>query len=210
MIAVRARLGRVAGNYLPDLVYGANDGIITTFAVVSGVVGASLANKVVVILGLANLFADGLSMGASNYLSRRSTAERELVARREAGRHGLATSAGFVVAGALPLAAYLLPFADGTRFRLAVGIAVGALRGRRRPHARHSARPAPQRRGDARGRFGRRRGRLRDRRARGHGHLSAVVSRSRSRRAPRCSSDAPRGRWTRQRRKELLRCASAM
>jgi vacuolar iron transporter family protein len=129
MIAVRARLGRVAGHYLPDLVYGANDGIITTFAVVSGVVGASLANRVVVILGLANLFADGLSMGASNYLSRRSTAERALVARREAGRHGLATSGGFVVAGALPLAAYLLPFADGTRFPLAVGIAVGALFG---------------------------------------------------------------------------------
>ena len=45
-------LSRLAGHYLPDLVYGANDGIITTFAVVSGVVGASLSERVIVILGL--------------------------------------------------------------------------------------------------------------------------------------------------------------
>jgi VIT1/CCC1 family predicted Fe2+/Mn2+ transporter len=127
MIAARPRLGRVASHYLPDLVYGANDGIITTFAVVSGVVGASLANTVVVILGLANLVADGLSMGASNYLARRSTSDDELVERREAGRHGLATTGGFVVAGVLPLVAYLLPFPDASRFPVAVGIAAAAL-----------------------------------------------------------------------------------
>lgn len=119
--------GRVAGTYLPDVVYGANDGIVTTFAVVSGVVGASLANSVVIVLGLANLVADGLSMGASNYLARRSTVAAELVARREAGRHGVATTLGFVVAGALPLAAYLLPLRDAARFPTAVGLAAGAL-----------------------------------------------------------------------------------
>ena len=69
-------LGRLAGHYLPDLVYGANDGIITTFAVVSGVVGAALSERVIVILGFANLVADGFSMGASNYLARRSQLER--------------------------------------------------------------------------------------------------------------------------------------
>jgi vacuolar iron transporter family protein len=127
MTAARPRLGRVAGHYLPDLVYGANDGIITTFAVVSGVVGASLANTVIVILGLANLVADGLSMGASNYLARRSTTEDELVARREAARHGVATTGGFVAAGVLPLVAYLLPLADGARFPVAVATAAGAL-----------------------------------------------------------------------------------
>ena len=66
-IARPPAFGRLAGHYLPDLVYGANDGIITTFAVVSGVVGASLSERVIVILGLANLVADGFSMGASNY-----------------------------------------------------------------------------------------------------------------------------------------------
>lgn len=89
-------------------------------------VGASLANRVVVILGLANLVADGLSMGASNYLARRST-EGELVARGEAGRHGLATTVAFVAAGVLPLAAYLLPLPEDDRFPVAVAIAGTAL-----------------------------------------------------------------------------------
>ncbi len=57
-----------ARHYLPDLVYGANDGIITTFAVVCGVVGANLSVRIILILGFANLVADGFSMGASNFL----------------------------------------------------------------------------------------------------------------------------------------------
>ena len=121
------RLGRLASHYLPDLVYGANDGIITTFAVVSGVVGASLANTVIVILGLANLVADGLSMGASNYLARRSTVEDELVPRLEAGKHGAATILGFLAAGILPLLAYLVPLPDDGRFAIAVVTAAAAL-----------------------------------------------------------------------------------
>jgi len=60
------------GKYIGDLIYGANDGIITTFAVVAGAVGASLSPVVIIILGFANIFADGISMGASNYLSIRS------------------------------------------------------------------------------------------------------------------------------------------
>ena len=92
-------LSRLAGHYLPDLVYGANDGIITTFAVVSGVVGASLSERVIVILGLANLVADGFSMGASNYLARRSHVEEDLADRRDALRHAFATIVGFVIAG---------------------------------------------------------------------------------------------------------------
>ena len=54
-------------NYLRDWVYGGIDGAITTFAIVAGVVGAGLSAKVILILGLANLLADGLSMAASNY-----------------------------------------------------------------------------------------------------------------------------------------------
>lgn len=56
------------GKYLRDVVYGANDGIITTFAVVSGVAGAALSHNIVIILGFSNLIADGISMGMSNYL----------------------------------------------------------------------------------------------------------------------------------------------
>lgn len=54
-------------SYVRDFVYGGIDGAVTTFAVVAGVVGASLASKVILILGLANLLADGFSMAASNY-----------------------------------------------------------------------------------------------------------------------------------------------
>ena len=57
-----------SGQYLKDIVYGANDGIITTFAIVAGVAGAGLGSKVIVLLGFANLLADGFSMAASNYL----------------------------------------------------------------------------------------------------------------------------------------------
>src|SRR5687767_9461255 len=61
-----------ARHYVRELIYGANDGIITTFAVVAGVAGGGLSLRVVLIIGAANLFADGLSMAAGNYLSIRS------------------------------------------------------------------------------------------------------------------------------------------
>ncbi|MBX7072090.1 MAG: VIT1/CCC1 transporter family protein [Pirellulales bacterium] len=59
-------------SYLRDLVYGAVDGTVTTFAVVSGAAGANLAGTVAIILGAANLLADGFSMAAGNYLSTRA------------------------------------------------------------------------------------------------------------------------------------------
>jgi len=62
--------------YLKDVVYGSIDGIITTFAVVSGVIGASLGYGIIVVLGLANLLADGFSMAVGNYLSTKSEIER--------------------------------------------------------------------------------------------------------------------------------------
>lgn len=63
------------GQYIGDTVYGAIDGIVTTFAVVSGVAGASLSSGIVLILGFANLFADGLSMAVGNYLGTKSEVE---------------------------------------------------------------------------------------------------------------------------------------
>ena len=124
----RAWLARRLRHYLPDLVYGANDGIITTFAVVSGVVGAALSETVILVLGFANLVADGVSMGASNYLARRSDVEQqERTERVDATRHGLATFVGFLIAGLVPLVAYLLPVADASRFPLAIALTALAL-----------------------------------------------------------------------------------
>ena len=100
-------------HYLRDLIYGASDGIITTFAVVTGVAGAGLAPRTVVILGLANLLADGFSMGASNFLSIRSdeatrAARGEDVSEPFPARHGAATMAAFISLGSVPLLPYLL------------------------------------------------------------------------------------------------------
>lgn len=67
--AIRKRLA--AGprqNYLRDWIYGGIDGAVTTFAVVSGVAGAQLSPWIILALGFANLFADGFSMAASNFL----------------------------------------------------------------------------------------------------------------------------------------------
>jgi VIT1/CCC1 family predicted Fe2+/Mn2+ transporter len=113
--------------YLPDLIFGANDGIVTTLAVVSGVVGASLSSTVILILGFANLLADGFSMGASNVLSRRSDTQRSLPALSTAARHGLATFIGFVVAGLVPLLAYLWPLLQSMQFEAALVLALTTL-----------------------------------------------------------------------------------
>lgn len=57
------------GNYVKSVVFGGLDGIVTTFAVVAGVAGANLSIGVVIVLGVANLIADGLSMGIGEYIS---------------------------------------------------------------------------------------------------------------------------------------------
>ena len=123
-----------ARHYLGDLIYGANDGIITTFAVVAGVTGGSLTARAVLIVGAANLIADGLSMGVGNYLSIRSNEsalEAQDLPEQEArpARHGLATSFAFVVVGALPLVPYLSPDVAIDRFFFSVLLTLSALFG---------------------------------------------------------------------------------
>ena len=116
--------------YLPDLVYGANDGIVTTLVVIASVSGAALSSTVVLILGIANLLADGFSMGTSNVLSVRSTLTAATRPRLlDASRNGFATFGAFVLAGLLPLSTYLLPFANDVRFPTACALAAVALFG---------------------------------------------------------------------------------
>ena len=110
-----------ARHYIRDLVYGANDGIITTFAVVAGVTGGDLSRRAVLIAGVANLLADGLSMGVGNYLSIRAhesalAAEARTEEERYPARHGCATFLAFVLAGVMPLAPYGIAAGDGARF----------------------------------------------------------------------------------------------
>ena len=63
------------GQYIKSVIYGGLDGTITTFAIVAGIAGAELSAGIVLILGFANLIADGLSMATGDYLS--TKAEKE-------------------------------------------------------------------------------------------------------------------------------------
>jgi len=74
--------GSSKAKYLSDAVYGANDGIITTFAVIAGATGAAFSSVVVIILGLASLLADGISMGLSNYLALKSEKQYQAKQRK--------------------------------------------------------------------------------------------------------------------------------
>lgn len=122
----------IAQHYIRDLIYGANDGIITTFAIVAGVAGGALSRNAVLVLGSANLLADGLSMGVGNYLSIRaheSAREAQNLPEQEARpiRHGLAMFFAFASAGAVPMMPYLVPGAAFDRFALSIGLTLIAL-----------------------------------------------------------------------------------
>jgi VIT1/CCC1 family predicted Fe2+/Mn2+ transporter len=129
----------IARHYIRDLVYGANDGIITTFAVVAGVAGGALSPVAVLVVGAANLAADGVAMGVGNLLAIRaheSARAADNLPEEEAypWKHGAATLVAFVAAGTLPLVPYMLPVADPRRlvwsavFTMAALFAVGVAR----------------------------------------------------------------------------------
>ncbi|MEM8883398.1 MAG: VIT1/CCC1 transporter family protein [Planctomycetota bacterium] len=77
---IRARIAAATEHsYLGDGVLGAVDGTVTTFAIVAGATGAGLSGGIALVLGLANVVADGFSMGVSNYLKAKS--DRAVVER---------------------------------------------------------------------------------------------------------------------------------
>ncbi|MEL6316413.1 MAG: VIT1/CCC1 transporter family protein [Pseudomonadota bacterium] len=86
--AIAARLAEGARpDYLRDWVYGGIDGAVTTFAIVAGATGGALSERVVIILGVANLVADGLSMAAGNYLGTKAEADNRRRLRAVEERH---------------------------------------------------------------------------------------------------------------------------
>lgn len=85
---IRRRLSAKPGaSLLSDAVLGGIDGCVTTFAVVAGAAGGGLPETVIVVLGFANLVADGFSMAASNYLSVKSRREEVHKMRRQEEDH---------------------------------------------------------------------------------------------------------------------------
>lgn len=135
---------KVFRKYLPEFVYGGIDGVVTTFAIVAGTVGASLSPAIVLILGFANLFADGFSMAVSNYLSTSSRLDLERTSDIVASTKvplmtALVTFVSFIAIGFVPMfsfvAAYFVPGIEPVQFHISAiltGIAflfVGAVKG---------------------------------------------------------------------------------
>ncbi len=120
-----------ASRYVGEFVYGASDGIITTFAIVTAAAGGSLSPGVIVVLGVANLLADGFSMGASSFLSARAEASRDAETQDISLplKRGVATFGAFVLAGLLPLLPYLAVQSAAPVFPLVISVAatLGAL-----------------------------------------------------------------------------------
>lgn len=86
--AIRSRLdGIQQHSYVGDAVLGGIDGCVTTFAVVAGAVGGGFPAVVAIVLGFANLLADGFSMAVSNYQNTKSQREFVEEARRTEERH---------------------------------------------------------------------------------------------------------------------------
>lgn len=120
-----------------DMVFGANDGIVTTFAVVAGVAGAALDARIVLIMGLANLVGDGISMAVGDYLGRKSEKEidEQVHVRNSVNpvKSAVAMLCAFLFAGFLPLIPYVFGVKQNAFFVsiFCAGIAmfvVGALR----------------------------------------------------------------------------------
>lgn len=85
---IRDRIGaKSKQTYLGDFIYGGIDGTITTFAIVAGVKGAGFSSSVIVVLGIANILADGFSMAASNYLGTKAELDNEERIREIEERH---------------------------------------------------------------------------------------------------------------------------
>ncbi len=97
--------------YFPDAVFGAIDGIVTTFAIIAGVYGASLSASLILILGFANLFADGFSMGVSNYVASDSQTVDVQISKKPV-ISGLVTFTSFILIGIIPLIPFLYLFSQ--------------------------------------------------------------------------------------------------
>ncbi len=130
--------------YIKDAVYGANDGIVTTFAVVSSVEGAKLGTAAILVVGFASLFADGFSMASSDFLASKAESARKKNDGEASGPEkenpklaAFFTFFAFILVGVIPLIPYFfVGVASSTSFIISGVVTaitlfgVGALRTR--------------------------------------------------------------------------------
>ncbi len=107
-------------NNLREFVYGGMDGAVTTFAVVTGAAGANLGSRTILILGFANVLADGFSMAIGSYLSEKSDQDLSVSkgnSKKEDHSSPLsasvATFVSFLIVGLIPLSVYTLDYLFG-------------------------------------------------------------------------------------------------
>ncbi|PCI30680.1 hypothetical protein COB52_01170 [Candidatus Kaiserbacteria bacterium] len=93
-------------SYLPEFVYGSMDGLVTTFAIVTGSIGAALPVGIILVIGFANVLADAFSMGASSYLSAVSEGSQ----MRRPINKSFVTFASFAILGMVPLIPFVVAF----------------------------------------------------------------------------------------------------
>lgn len=89
---------------LSEFIYGSMDGVITTVAIIAGIIGSDISPKYALVLGLASLFADGFSMGISRY---NSLVDVSWMYEVNPVVSGIATFASFVLIGGIPLIPFL-------------------------------------------------------------------------------------------------------
>lgn len=105
----------ILNNYFKNIIYGGIDGIITMFNIIAGIKGGGLKYYVILIVGVAALFSDAVSMGFSSFLSEKA----HNIFLKKKGRkqenendneylHGLTTFMSFIIFGSIPLITYLL------------------------------------------------------------------------------------------------------
>jgi vacuolar iron transporter family protein len=134
---------------LREFVYGGMDGAVTTFAVVTGAAGANLGVNVILILGYANVLADGFSMAVGSYLSEKSDQDLSVSkGNSERDDHdsplaaSVATFVSFILVGFIPLSMYTIDYIFSidldtsvllqisVLLTLAAFVAIGYLRGK--------------------------------------------------------------------------------
>lgn len=105
---------------LREFVYGGMDGAVTTFAVVTGAAGANLGVSVILILGYANVLADGFSMAVGSYLSEKSDQDLAVTKGKKKKEDfdsplgaSIATFLSFILVGFIPLSVYTIDYVFG-------------------------------------------------------------------------------------------------
>ncbi len=133
MATITDMIKKIESN-LREFVYGGMDGAVTTFAVVTGAAGANLSARIILILGFANVLADGFSMSVGAYLSEKSAqdlsvhkGQSTIDNRQSALVTSVATFVSFILVGFIPLSVYTIDFILGIGLSSGSALAASAI-----------------------------------------------------------------------------------